>query len=117
MFETIETVRRLDRAGVEVLSGQEPWLDMAGPARALLLAIFAWVADFERGRLIERTLAGMERARREGKRIVRPERAIPMTLARSLQEQGLSVRAMARRLKVPASMLREALARAAEPQA
>lgn len=117
MFETIETVRALDRAGVEVLSVQEPWLDTAGPARALLLAIFAWVADFERGRLVERTLAGMERARREGKRIGRPEKAIPMTLARSLRAGGLSVRAVARRLQVPESTLRRALERAGEGEA
>lgn len=111
MFETIETVRTLDRSGVEVVSVREPWLDTAGPARSLLLSIFAWVADFERGRLIERTIAGMDRARREGKRIGRPEKAIPMTIARALHAQGLSVRAVARRLQVPASTLRRALAR------
>lgn len=111
MFETIETVRTLDRSGVEVVSVREPWLDTAGPARSLLLSIFAWVADFERGRLIERTIAGMDRARREGKRIGRPEKAIPMTIARALRAQGVSVRAIARRLQVPASTLRRALAR------
>lgn len=114
MFETIETVRTLDRAGVEILSVREPWLDTAGPARSLLLSIFAWVADFERARLVERTLAGMERARRAGKRIGRPEKGIPMTLARSLHAEGLSVRAIAQRLKVPPSTLRRAFARATE---
>lgn len=38
MFETIETVRTLDRAGVEVLSVREPWLDTAGPG-ALAIAL------------------------------------------------------------------------------
>ncbi len=111
MFETIAAVQKLDRAHVELVSVREPWLDTGGPARALLLVIFAWVAEQERGRMIERTIAGMARARREGKSIGRPEKAIPMTLARSLRAEGLSVRAVARRLKVPATTLRRAFER------
>lgn len=112
MFETIATVQKLDRAHVEIVSVAEPWLDTGGPARSLLLAIFAWVAEQERGRMIERTIAGMARARREGKKIGRPETAIPMTLARSLRAEGFSVRAVARRLRVPPTTLRRALERA-----
>jgi putative DNA-invertase from lambdoid prophage Rac len=37
----------------------------------LLVAIFGSVAEQERTRLIERTKAGLERARREGKRLGR----------------------------------------------
>jgi putative DNA-invertase from lambdoid prophage Rac len=108
MFETIETVRKLDRAGVELLSVREPWLDMGGPARTLLLSIFAWVAEQERTRLIERTRAGMERAKRAGKIIGRPERAIRWTTVRALRADGLSIRAIARRIDVPLSTLHRA---------
>lgn len=114
MHDTIETVRRLDRSGVEVLSVREPWLDTGGPARALLLSIFAWVAEQERDRLIERTRAGMERARRAGVPIGRPEAPIPLTTARALRAAGLSVRAVARRLGVAPSTLHRALQRADE---
>lgn len=109
MFEVLETVRKLDAAGVELVSVREPWLDTGGPARALLLAVFSWFADFERTRLVERTRAGMAQARRKGKVIGRPPAAIPLTLARSLRAEGLSVRAVARRLNVAASTLRRAL--------
>ncbi|BDG01555.1 hypothetical protein AMOR_05510 [Anaeromyxobacter oryzae] len=53
--------------GAPVLSVREGWLDTSGPVRPLLVAIFGWVAEQERTRLIERTKAGLERARREGK--------------------------------------------------
>lgn len=68
----LDTVHRLDAAGVRLISLREPWLDTGGPARSLLVAIFAWVAEMERGTLIERTKAGMKRAARQGKRIGRP---------------------------------------------
>jgi DNA invertase Pin-like site-specific DNA recombinase len=76
MVGCITTVLELDRLGVEVVSIREPWLDTAGPVRSLLLAIFGWVAEQERARLIERTRAGLARARekgtRSGKAIGRP---------------------------------------------
>lgn len=58
----------LGRAGVRVLSVKEPWMDSAGPMRELLIAIFSWVAQQERTRLIERTKAGIANARKNGKK-------------------------------------------------
>ncbi len=110
MLEVLEAVRRLDVAGVELLSVREPWLDTGGPARGLLLAIFAWVAEWERGRLVERTKAGMARARAQGKVIGRPAVAVPLALARGLlHADGKSVRGVARSLGIAPSTLRRAL--------
>lgn len=58
----------LDKAGVQVVSFKEPWMDTAGPVRELLIAIFSWVAEQERARLIERTRAGIAVAKAQGKR-------------------------------------------------
>lgn len=104
----------LDRAGVQLVSVREPWLDTGGPVRDLLLAIFSWVAEQERRRLVERTKAGLERARRQGKRIGRPHRVDPATLARALtmRQAGRSVRDLAVALKVPRATLQRALAAA-----
>ena len=44
----------------------EPWLDTGGAVRPLLIAIFSWVAEQERAHLVERTKAGIARARRQG---------------------------------------------------
>lgn len=111
MYETIDAVRKLDRAGVEIVSVRETWLDTGGPARALLLVVFAWFAEHERDRLIERTIAGMERAKRAGVHIGRPEKPIPLALARALRAEGLTGREVARRLKVPPATMRRAFKR------
>jgi putative DNA-invertase from lambdoid prophage Rac len=59
MTGAISTVLELDRLGIPVMSVREPWLDTSGPVRPLLVAIFGWVAEQERARLIERTRAGL----------------------------------------------------------
>jgi putative DNA-invertase from lambdoid prophage Rac len=92
MLGAISTVLELDRLGVVVISLREPWLDTAGPVRSLLVAIFGWVAEQERTRLIERTKAGLERARREGKRIGRPPTSrILLHAAADLVAKGIPV--------------------------
>src|SRR5512138_778407 len=79
MTGAINTVLECDRLGVPVLSVREGWLDTSGPVRPLLVAIFGWVAEQERTRLIERTRAGLDRARRQGTKLGRP-RASPVLL-------------------------------------
>lgn len=111
MVGNLQAVLDLDRCGVEVVSVNEPWLDTGGPVRSLLIAIFGWVAEQERIRMGERTKAGLERARRQGVVIGRPRRAIDLRRAKSLLKEGLSLRQIAKRLKVPASTLHRALRR------
>jgi putative DNA-invertase from lambdoid prophage Rac len=67
MVGNVNDVLALDKAGVAIASVREPWLDSGGPVRPLLVAIFSWVAEEERRVLIERTKAGMARAKAEGK--------------------------------------------------
>jgi len=66
-------LEKLKACGVRVLSHQEPWLDTSGPVADLLVAIFGWVAQQERERIRERILAGLARARSQGKRLGRPK--------------------------------------------
>ena len=111
MAGAINTVLELDRLGVPVLSVREGWLDTSGPVRPLLVAIFGWVAEQERTRLIERTKAGLERARREGKPLGRP-RLSPLALAAAAADvdAGLSRREAARRRGISESAVRVYLA-------
>jgi putative DNA-invertase from lambdoid prophage Rac len=111
MTGAINTVLELDRLGVPVLSVREGWLDTSGPVRPLLVAIFGWVAEQERTRLIERTKAGVERARRQGKRLGRPP-ASPVLLhaARDLVAGGVPVAEAAKRKGLSRSTLRRFLA-------
>jgi DNA invertase Pin-like site-specific DNA recombinase len=72
---TLEVVDRLGKAGCQVLSLQEPWTEVSGDLRDLLLAIAGWVARMESQRRSERVRAGLERARQNGKTLGRPKGA------------------------------------------
>ncbi len=67
-----ELINRFKLHGVQVISLQESWTEVGGPMADLLYAITAWVAEFESRRRSERTLAGLQRALREGKKLGRP---------------------------------------------
>jgi len=70
---TLGYIERLKRNGIALKSLQESWLDTRDEGLGqLLLAIFSWVAQQERKRIVERTRAGLDRAKREGKRLGRP---------------------------------------------
>jgi putative DNA-invertase from lambdoid prophage Rac len=109
MVGTLNDVLELDRIGVQVISVKETWLDTSGPIRNLLLGIFGWVAEQERARLVERTKAGMEQARRRGSRIGRPRARLDEDRLRELRGQGLSVRKIAEAMKVGSSTIQRRL--------
>lgn len=97
MSETVAHVLELERIGIDVISAREPWLDTTGPVRSLLVSVFAWVAEQERRRLVERTHAGLERARAKGVKLGRPRVAVsPIELE---QISHLRVRAIAQKLR------------------
>lgn len=101
MEGNLRDVLELDRAGVQVVSVREPWMDTGGPVRELLIAIFSWVAQQERARLVERTVAGLDRARREGKTLGRPRVELPddwREIVARWRESGQSVRELAKLL-------------------
>jgi DNA invertase Pin-like site-specific DNA recombinase len=106
----------LDRAGVQLVSVREPWLDTGGPVRDLLLAIFSWVAEQELRRLVERTRAGIERARqngtKSGKPIGRPRRLVGGDVHRALtmHAAGRSVGAIATVMRLSRPTVARALA-------
>lgn len=68
------TVDQLRRWGVGLRSYSEPWLDTSGtsPVADLMLNILASFAQFEKALIAERVRAGMQRAKKEGRRIGRP---------------------------------------------
>lgn len=72
--ETIRLLGQLADRGVTVVSFTEPWVeDMRDPmVRKFMIFFSGWIAESESRRRKERTLAGLARARVEGKRIGRP---------------------------------------------
>jgi len=117
MVGNLQDVLELDRLGITVVSVKETWLDTGGPVRNLLVGIFSWVAEQERARLIERTKAGLQAARRRGAKIGRPRRRVDLDRARELRAGGQSLRAVAKELGVGYATLCRALAGAEEKAA
>ena len=71
---TLGYLERLKRNGVALKSLQESWLDTRDEGIGqLLIAIFSWVAQQERKRIAERTRAGLDKARKNGKTLGRPK--------------------------------------------
>jgi putative DNA-invertase from lambdoid prophage Rac len=94
-LEALQIVARFDREHVGVLSVQESWLDTSidNPMRDVLIAFSATVAKMERKRLIDRTNAGLARARAEGKKLGRPSAdAMVMGTALLRRQAGSSYR-------------------------
>ena len=68
----LSLVHRLKIYGVRVLSYQESWTEAPGELGELLYAIAGWVARMESQRRSERTKAGLERVKAQGKHLGRP---------------------------------------------
>jgi DNA invertase Pin-like site-specific DNA recombinase len=109
MVGNLTDVLELDRVGIHVVSVREPWLDTGGPVRNLLVAIFSWAAEQERNRLVERTKAGLEAARRRGARIGRRPARIDQDHLLDLRSQGWSVRRIAKSLGVGSATVQRRL--------
>ncbi len=72
VFDAATTLERLRGWGVGFRSYSESWLDTTTPFGEALYYITAAYAQLERGILAERVKAGMDRARKQGRRIGRP---------------------------------------------
>ena len=72
-------IEELQSVGVAFISLGEG-IDCTTPAGKLQLHILAALAEFERGRIRERVMAGLQRARAQGKRLGRP-RSRPVVIA------------------------------------
>jgi DNA invertase Pin-like site-specific DNA recombinase len=72
VLDAATTLERLRTWHVGLRSFSEPWLDTTSPFGEALYYITVAYAQLERGILRERVKAGMDRARRQGKKIGRP---------------------------------------------
>jgi DNA invertase Pin-like site-specific DNA recombinase len=70
------------------------------PTGKLLLAILAGVAEFERDLIRERTLAGLARARAQGKQLGTPKRDVDVARVLALRCEGKSLREIGKALGV-----------------
>jgi putative DNA-invertase from lambdoid prophage Rac len=79
------TVERLDKMGVRVHCLALGGVDLTSAAGKMTMGVLIAVAEFERDLLIERTQAGLERAKAEGKTLGRPSTLTEAEQAEALQ--------------------------------
>src|SRR5215471_3676395 len=73
VLETLQHLQRLTSYGVAWRSFTEQYLDSTGIFREAVIGILAAIAKQERVRLSERTIAGLQRARAQGRVGGRPK--------------------------------------------
>ncbi len=112
---TLNHLERLTAAGVEWRSYTEQYLDSCGLFRDAVLSILATIAKQERVRRSERASAAIARLRRQGKT---DHLGCPRTLvgaklqtARQLRAEGLSLRAIATKLRTTPMTVSRAIQR------
>ncbi len=103
LLTSLEELRGL---GVDFVSFQEA-IDTSTPSGKMVFAMVAAIAEFERSLIRERVMAGLDRARAQGKKLGRPKAAVDGPRIAKLRRDGLSLRQIARQL----GMSKDAVAR------
>lgn len=84
-LDVMQTIRLLGERSVKVIVLQLGSTDLTSTAGKMLLTMLAAVAEMERDLLVERTQAGLQRAKAQGKKLGRP--------AKTTDEQRKAIRA------------------------
>lgn len=107
------TVEKLAGEGIRVHCLALGGTDLTSPAGKMTMSVIGAVAEFERDLLIERTQAGLSRAKAEGKTLGRPM-ALTMEQQTEIAEKrkaGVSLRALAKEYGTSLASVQRAVAR------
>ena len=94
----LKYLEQLTAAGVAWKSYTEQYFDSCGIFRDAIISIAATLAKQERLRISERTIAGLDRARKAGRLGGRPKLALDRDQARRMRAEGKSLSAIAAEL-------------------
>lgn len=98
VLQTLTYLQTLTSYGVGWKSFTEQYLDSCGVFKDAVLSILATIAKQERIRLSERTIAGLERARKAGAAIGRPRVITDRAKVKALRAAGKSLPAIAKQM-------------------
>lgn len=101
------TVEKLAEMKVRVHCLALGGVDLTSAAGKMTMAVIAAVAEFERDLLVERTQAGLSRAKAEGKKLGRPSslNAEQQALVKQGRAEGLSLGVLAKQFAVSRSAI------------
>jgi len=71
-LHTLQKLKELENCGVKWHSYQDAYLSSVGEFKDVVISIMSTLAKIEREKISERTKAGLERARLQGKKVGRP---------------------------------------------
>lgn len=108
-IDVLNTVEALKAKGISVVSMREGF-DLATPAGKLMLTMLAAVAELERENLKARQLAGLERARAEGKHLGRKKSVDDAAVAAWRAANSASIKATAEHFDISAASVKRACA-------
>jgi DNA invertase Pin-like site-specific DNA recombinase len=91
VYETLQHLQRLTAYGVGYRSFTEQYLDSCGLFKDAVISILATIAKQERVRLSERTVAGLQRAKQQGRVGGRPRIVCDREKVLELRQSGLSL--------------------------
>jgi DNA invertase Pin-like site-specific DNA recombinase len=100
VLETLHHLQRLTNSGVNYKSYTEEYLDSLGMFRDAVIGILATIAKQERVRLSERTIAGLDRAKAQGRVGGRPRVICDRAKVLKLRQAGMSLGQIAKDLKL-----------------
>jgi DNA invertase Pin-like site-specific DNA recombinase len=100
----VESLELFQELGVDFVSMTEG-VDTSTSTGKLMFGIISAFAQFERDLIRERTMAGLERARKNGKRLGRPRKVFNRAQAERMKAAGMRVRQIAEKLGVSKSVV------------
>src|ERR1035438_300710 len=112
--ETLNHLQRLTNHGINYRSFTEQYLDSTGIFKEAVIGILAAVAKQERVRLSERTIAGLQRAKAQGRVGGRPKAEDDYKLVHrveALRAEGKSIRQIAATVRVSPATVQKLVSR------
>jgi DNA invertase Pin-like site-specific DNA recombinase len=110
-FATLAYLQQLSAVGVKFISYSEPYISTIGPLGDGIVALLGCIAKMEKDRLRQRTLAGLAKARSQGRIGGRP-RTVTDSHRRQIAElraTGISFPQIAAQLNISESSARKAI--------
>jgi DNA invertase Pin-like site-specific DNA recombinase len=109
VLETLNHLQRLSSYNVGYRSFTEQYLDSCGLFKDAVLAILAVIAKQERVRLSERTIAGLEKARKAGRSGGRPKLVVDRKKVETMSKAGKTTRQIGDALGISAASVHRIL--------
>ena len=88
-LHTLQKLKELEGLGILWHSYQDAYLSSVGDFKDVVISILSTLAKIEREKISERTKAGLERAKKEGKRLGRPKGKIDKKPRKVRKDRGI----------------------------